>query len=100
MRPCERSFVDMDAAPESAKAEGTWLRLCASFVDGRSEGEDGRREKLGRGWLVTVAWLERLPVDVADRNEGGVVEPKPAKLANAVEVRSLASDARERRLLL
>lgn len=97
MRPCERSFVDIGVAPVSSTTDGALLRLCARFVEGKSEGEEGKREKLGRGGL---AWFERLPVEVADRNEGVEVEPKPVRLANAVEVRSLARDARERRLLL
>lgn len=79
---------------------GTPLLLCASAEAGISGGEDGKREMLGREEERELAWLERLPVEVADLSDGLDEEPMPVRLANAVDVRSLASDAKDLLLLL
>jgi hypothetical protein len=101
MRPWLRSPEAIGAVPTlSGTALGTPLRRCASVVEEIVGGEDGSRETLGRGVAVELAWWDRLPVEVVVRNEGVDVEPMLAKLASAVEVRSRAREAKDRRLLL
>lgn len=85
-----RSFVNIGVVPLSEAAIATWLRLCARFIEGRSDGEDGKQEKLGLEAVAELAWFERLMVEVAVRREGVDNTPKLGTLANADEVRTLA----------
>ncbi len=70
------------------------LLLC---IDGRSE-VDGDRAYPGRTLEELLALLERLLDDEALRRVGEVGVPIAARLARAVDVRSRARAASERRL--
>jgi len=70
-----------------------WARV------GGAEGDVGERGRLGRP-RAAADCFERLPDELAVRKDGVDVTPIDVKLANALDVFSLANDANDRRLLL